>query len=237
MHGGSYKYFVRGRSSTASHDDFTVRAGHKLRLRDHDMYLKKFQHRKALDAALQVCVCVCLGMPRCVSSQLVVLLLTTGLTAALCGIQTRDPVVVVSMFEELVRRDSLAAALTGRDDAALAPVLAFIVRYIARPRFSSCLIDVANSLFGECALLICMATPSLLTGLLLSRLARPVRTGTRSISCHRRPVLETATSCAHRAGTGEGAANAAGMNIPRLLLSQYMTLMLCAICANRVPWT
>jgi hypothetical protein len=57
---------------------------------------------------------------------------------------SRDPNVVASMLEELVARRGLAAALAGRDDASLEPVLAYLVKHVVDPRYASLLLDVAN---------------------------------------------------------------------------------------------
>ncbi len=54
MVGGTYRFFLRGKSSTAVEDDFKVLAGSKAKLRPYDGFLKKFQYQAALDAALEV---------------------------------------------------------------------------------------------------------------------------------------------------------------------------------------
>ena len=51
---GSLRYFSRGQSAVASPDDYTVTSERKKRLQPYDFFLKKFQHRNALDAALEV---------------------------------------------------------------------------------------------------------------------------------------------------------------------------------------
>lgn len=84
--------------------------------------------------------------------------------------QSRHPVVVVSLLEELIQRDCLVSALGGRcvpccavcacmhalmwsvynrDEVALEPLLAFLVKYVPHPKYAPILIDVANATFGE----------------------------------------------------------------------------------------
>ena len=63
-------------------------------------------------------------------------------------LQTRHAVVVSSMMDELIQRGGLKIALSGRDEARLAPVVKFITKYITNPHFSELLLDVTNMLFG-----------------------------------------------------------------------------------------
>jgi len=53
LRGGTTSFFLRGANATASHDDVKVDVGKKQRLQPHDAFLKKFQYKEALDAALQ----------------------------------------------------------------------------------------------------------------------------------------------------------------------------------------
>eukprot|EP00127_Corallochytrium_limacisporum_P003213 Clim_evm62s147 gene=Clim_evmTU62s147 len=53
-------------------------------------------------------------------------------------------VMVISVMEELARRRGLGIALSGRDDAALEPILHFLQKNIANPRFARFLIDVSR---------------------------------------------------------------------------------------------
>lgn len=59
-----------------------------------------------------------------------------------------SPDTVSALIRELVHRDALVVALANRDDIALEPVAAFVRRYIANPRYTLLLIDVANVLIG-----------------------------------------------------------------------------------------
>eukprot|EP01134_Creolimax_fragrantissima_P004839 CFRG4839T1 len=54
------------------------------------------------------------------------------------------PVIVVSLIEELAHRDGLKIAVSGRDEVALTPLLQFLVKNVANPRYSSLLLEVTN---------------------------------------------------------------------------------------------
>lgn len=54
------------------------------------------------------------------------------------------PVVVVSLLHELVQREGLQIALSGRDDQALKPVLEFVCKNIANPRYTALLVAVSD---------------------------------------------------------------------------------------------
>jgi U3 small nucleolar RNA-associated protein 15 len=58
------------------------------------------------------------------------------------------PVIVVSLLEELIARDGLRSALSGRDDVGLERIVKFVAKYITHPRWSSLLIDVTNVILG-----------------------------------------------------------------------------------------
>eukprot|EP00045_Choanoeca_perplexa_P005134 m.43687 g.43687 ORF g.43687 m.43687 type:complete len:498 (+) comp12952_c0_seq1:110-1603(+) len=53
---------------------------------------------------------------------------------------------VASFLQELIERDGLRTALSGRDDVTLQPILAFCLRNIAQPRYTRLLIMVAEVL-------------------------------------------------------------------------------------------
>ncbi|KAJ1679284.1 snoRNA-binding rRNA-processing protein [Spiromyces aspiralis] len=69
---------------------------------------------------------------------------TNALDAVLSN--NRTGLTVVSLLQELMHRDGLRQALAGRDELSLDPVVRFLIKYIAYPRYSSLLIDVANTL-------------------------------------------------------------------------------------------
>ncbi|KNC78347.1 hypothetical protein SARC_09220 [Sphaeroforma arctica JP610] len=54
------------------------------------------------------------------------------------------PVIIVSLIEELAHRDGLKIAISGRDEAALTPLLVFLLKHVNNPRYSSLLIEVTN---------------------------------------------------------------------------------------------
>ncbi|KAJ3328410.1 snoRNA-binding rRNA-processing protein [Blyttiomyces sp. JEL0837] len=56
----------------------------------------------------------------------------------------QNPVVVVSLLEDLVHRNGLRIALGGRDDIALEAVTRFVVRHISNPKYATLLIHVTN---------------------------------------------------------------------------------------------
>jgi len=71
-------------------------------------------------------------------------------------LKTKNVVVIVSMFEELMRRSVLDIALQGKDEFGLKPILEFILEHITNPRYREVLVDVTNMLldlyygpFGE----------------------------------------------------------------------------------------
>ena len=52
----------------------------------------------------------------------------------------------MAVLEELGRRRGLSQALSNRDEETLEPLLAFVARYVARPKYASILIGVAGML-------------------------------------------------------------------------------------------
>ena len=62
------------------------------------------------------------------------------------ALKTKNPLVVITVLEELCFRSGLTIALSGRDEAALEPLLSFIARYVAHPRYSPLLVQIAHKL-------------------------------------------------------------------------------------------
>lgn len=60
------------------------------------------------------------------------------------ALATRNPVVVVTVLEELATRQGLTIALSGRDETTLEPLLSFICRYLSNPRYTKLLVDVSH---------------------------------------------------------------------------------------------
>lgn len=59
-------------------------------------------------------------------------------------LQTRNPLAIIVVLEELINRNSLQQALSNRDDVTLEPFLQFLNKYITNSQYSSQLIDIAN---------------------------------------------------------------------------------------------
>jgi U3 small nucleolar RNA-associated protein 15 len=125
LRSGSYRYFLRGRGSEASVGlDDAITVDKKPRLKPFDKLLKSFNHSGALKSALS----------------------------------TNSAVIAASMLTELIARQALSQALSGlQGDDELASksgsksggggvilLLTFLCRYIAHPKYSALLIDVAN---------------------------------------------------------------------------------------------
>ncbi|KAG0303027.1 snoRNA-binding rRNA-processing protein [Dissophora globulifera] len=59
-----------------------------------------------------------------------------------CLRTNQPPVTTVSLIQELIHRDGLRQALSGRDDISLEPLAQFLVKNINNPRYTSLLVDV-----------------------------------------------------------------------------------------------
>ncbi|XP_028406892.1 U3 small nucleolar RNA-associated protein 15 homolog [Dendronephthya gigantea] len=57
-----------------------------------------------------------------------------------------NPPVVISLIMELIRRQGLQIALSGRDEDTLLPILSFLNKHICNPRYTPTLIDVTNTI-------------------------------------------------------------------------------------------
>ncbi|KAJ3302630.1 snoRNA-binding rRNA-processing protein [Kappamyces sp. JEL0829] len=55
-----------------------------------------------------------------------------------------QPALVHALLDELVHRDAIRIALSGRDETSLEPILSFIHRYITYPEYQAQLINVSN---------------------------------------------------------------------------------------------
>lgn len=106
----SWRYLLRGRDEFAPPTAFKIERGRRKKLAAYDQFLRKFQYKKALDAA----------------------------------IGTKNPVIIVSMFEEFMRRKALWIPLSGRNEETLKPILEFLVKYVASPQFASTLLPVTD---------------------------------------------------------------------------------------------
>lgn len=62
---------------------------------------------------------------------------------------TSDPVIVVSMFEELLFRGGLKTSLKGLNEVTILPILEFLNKHITHTRYASILLQVMDSLLGD----------------------------------------------------------------------------------------
>ena len=60
-------------------------------------------------------------------------------------VSIQTPVVVAAVLQELIHRDGLKQAITGRDDVSLEPLMRFLIRNIHHPRFTNLLVDVSEA--------------------------------------------------------------------------------------------
>ncbi len=58
--------------------------------------------------------------------------------------KTRNPLIVVTVLEELCRRSGLTIALSGRDETSLEPLLAFSSKHVSHPRYSRLIVQVVE---------------------------------------------------------------------------------------------
>lgn len=64
-------------------------------------------------------------------------------------VSIQTPVVVAAVLQELIHRDGLKQAITGRDDVSLEPLMRFLIRNIHHPRFTNLLVDVSEAVIGK----------------------------------------------------------------------------------------
>lgn len=62
---------------------------------------------------------------------------------------SQQPMVVAAVLQELIHRDGLKIAITGRDDVSLEPLMQFLIRNIHHPRFTNLLVDVSEAVIGK----------------------------------------------------------------------------------------
>ena len=62
------------------------------------------------------------------------------------ALKTRNPIIIVTMLEELSRRCGLNIALSGRDESSLEPLLSFCARYVSNPRYAVLVIQVVHNI-------------------------------------------------------------------------------------------
>ena len=62
------------------------------------------------------------------------------------------PITTFSLIQELIHRDGLRGALSGRDDILLEPVLRLLVKHVTDPRFGEMVCDISILLIGRLSL-------------------------------------------------------------------------------------
>lgn len=60
------------------------------------------------------------------------------------AMKTRNPLIVVTVLEELCRRSGLTIALSGRDEKSLEPLLSFASKHVSHPRYSRLIVQVVD---------------------------------------------------------------------------------------------
>lgn len=60
------------------------------------------------------------------------------------ALKSRNPIVVITILEELCRRNGLTIALNGRDESTLEPLISFCSKYISLPKYTRLLIQVVH---------------------------------------------------------------------------------------------
>lgn len=63
--------------------------------------------------------------------------------------QNVRPSTTFALIQELIHRDGLRIALSGRDETTLEPILVFLVRHVTDPRFGELASEVAGVIIGE----------------------------------------------------------------------------------------
>lgn len=115
----SFHYSVRARRYfTRAKDDLIIKNAKKDLLSPWDKQLKQFNYSRAIDCALDR------------------------------KVRIQTPEIVISVMQELIRRDVIKSALAGRDEPKLQILLKFIIVNITNVNFMPTLIDVANILLS-----------------------------------------------------------------------------------------
>jgi len=63
--------------------------------------------------------------------------------------QNIPPTTTFTVVQELIHRDGLRIALSGRDDVLLEPILRLLIRYVADHRFGEMVAHVTNIVLGK----------------------------------------------------------------------------------------
>jgi len=63
-------------------------------------------------------------------------------------LQQVPPSTTFALIQELIHRDGLRNALSGRDDVLLEPILRLLLKHVTDPRFGEMVCDVAGMIIG-----------------------------------------------------------------------------------------
>ncbi|KAK7489258.1 hypothetical protein BaRGS_00019510 [Batillaria attramentaria] len=112
----SFHYRLKGKTFNAQKEDLVVTNKRREKMAPYDKLLKRFEHTKALDAAMEP------------------------------HVRQQTPEVTMGVLQELIRRGVLRPALAGRDTRQLQGILRFIQKHLCKPHFTSTLLDVMGEL-------------------------------------------------------------------------------------------
>ena len=131
----------------------------KKHLKPYDKFLKNFQYRNALDAALSVSAMQLYGRRLCITVVSLSLSLThsppplhPSITYPCTSQKHRGKgksLIVYSLLQELSRRDGLTIAISGRNEDELYPLLKFLSLNMTQPRYSPLLLAVCDMVTGK----------------------------------------------------------------------------------------
>ncbi|XP_071846032.1 U3 small nucleolar RNA-associated protein 15 homolog [Apostichopus japonicus] len=108
------RYFNKGNMYIPQEGDTLVPLKQREDLARYDRLLKRFKHSKALDDAFKI------------------------------SVRRKTPYVTFSVIQELSRRNTLKASLSGRDEKWLCAMLAFLKKHISNPNYVSVVIEVTD---------------------------------------------------------------------------------------------
>ncbi|KAK3606043.1 hypothetical protein CHS0354_025093 [Potamilus streckersoni] len=110
----SFRYALKGKTYIPNKGDHVVEHKRREHLAKYDKYFKRFEHSKALDAALSPIN------------------------------RRTKPEIPMSVLQELIRRSGIRAALAGYSETQQTIIIKFIQRNISNPNYLPVLLDVAN---------------------------------------------------------------------------------------------
>ncbi|CAO3616719.1 unnamed protein product [Cunninghamella blakesleeana] len=141
LQGGAYKYFMHGQSSSAKKNSSSKTVNGKQNAVNEDFTVEKARRVKLAkyDKFLRR------------------FQFSNALDEAL---KTSNSSIIVSMLYELIHRDAIKTAVSGRDDVSLEPLVRFLMRNIHKPKFTNVLVDVSeivldtyHNVFGQSPLI------------------------------------------------------------------------------------